>query len=180
MTHPYQHTTARYERLSDTAGQLARGLGWVSIGIGLAELFYGRRLTRSLGMDGDGTLLRAYGLREIGVGLAILAADDPRYGIWARIAGDAVDLATLAGGTDNGRHRPQAARLAAGAVAAITVLDIVCAQALQARQRLAPEPPDYSDRSGFPQDPQAMRGQATAAAAATGRGGEQQAPAAAI
>ena len=47
---------------------LARGLGMFSIGLGLAEVFAARSLTRFLGMEGHETLIRAYGLREIANG----------------------------------------------------------------------------------------------------------------
>ncbi|MFC7551316.1 hypothetical protein ACFQU7_01900 [Pseudoroseomonas wenyumeiae] len=33
--------------------QMARGLGWFSIGLGLMELFAARSLARSLGMQGQ-------------------------------------------------------------------------------------------------------------------------------
>jgi len=47
-----------------TAGRLAGGLGWFSIGLGLLELTAAGPLARGLGMRGQENLLRAYGLRE--------------------------------------------------------------------------------------------------------------------
>lgn len=146
----YLHTTQRYERLSDSADRMARTLGWVSIGLGAAELLYGRRIGETLGRPEHATLLRGYGLREIGVGVMILMSDDPRAGIWARVAGDLLDLATLVPALDEDNPRRTDVRMAVAAVAAIGALDVLCAQALQARERLAPEPPDYSDRVPFP------------------------------
>jgi hypothetical protein len=40
-------------------------------------------------------VFRLYGLREIGVGVAILAQPTSSAWLWARVAGDVLDLATL-------------------------------------------------------------------------------------
>jgi hypothetical protein len=140
---------------------LARGLGVFSIAIGVVELLAARRLSRALGMWGSHNLVRAYGLREIATGVGILAAKDPTPWIWGRVAGDALDAATLAPGMhpDNPRRGNVAAALAT--VAGATAIDAYCAQALS-RSSPVPLAPlrDYSDRSGLPQSPEAMRGAA--------------------
>jgi hypothetical protein len=107
-----------------SADQLARGLGWFSIGLGLAEVLAPRTLTRALGLHGQERLLQAYGLREIAMGVAILAAKDPTPWIWGRVAGDALDLATLAGGWSD--ENPYKANLgfALGTVAAVGAVDL--------------------------------------------------------
>ena len=79
-------------------------------------------------------MTRAYGLREIGAGLGILLSEDPTPWVWARVAGDALDLASLAPALD--RDNPERS-VAAGAfanVALITALDIFCAAALSKRK----------------------------------------------
>jgi hypothetical protein len=106
--------------------RLARGLGWFSVGLGLAEVLAPRALARLTGVHNQG-LLQLYGLREIACGLDILATNRPVGGLWARVAGDALDLATLAGADD-----PGAARTAALAVLGVTALDVVCALQLSA------------------------------------------------
>ena len=73
--------------------RLARGLGWFSIGLGLAELLLPRTLARASGLRGRETLLQVYGLREVATGLAILAARDPTPGVWSRGGGAARDQA---------------------------------------------------------------------------------------
>ena len=52
-------------RSTEYAHSMARGLGWFSIGLGLAEVLAPRALTRGLGMEGNEQLVQAYGLREI-------------------------------------------------------------------------------------------------------------------
>src|SRR5918992_3912186 len=79
------------------AERVARGLGWFSIGLGLAELLTPRLVAKLCGGQGKHTgLIRLYGLREIAAGLMIFSEGKrPTRGLWARVAGDAVDLATL-------------------------------------------------------------------------------------
>jgi hypothetical protein len=144
-----------------SADALARGLGWFSIGLGLAELLAPRTITQALGMRGQERLVQAYGLREIATGIGILAARDPTPWIWGRVGGDALDLATLAGGfRENNRHKDNVG-LALGTVAAVTAVDLYCATALSGSSEEPQPMRDYSRRTGFPRDPQSMRGAAS-------------------
>ena len=77
-----------------TADNLARGLGWSSIGLGLAELFAAGRIARAFGLEGSETLIRAFGLREIGAGMATLSTEK-KAGLWSRVVGDAMDVMAL-------------------------------------------------------------------------------------
>jgi hypothetical protein len=144
------------------AHALAQGLGWFSIGLGVAELVAPDRLARFLGMAEHRELIRFYGLREVATGLGILAQDDPTPWLWGRVGGDVVDLATLAGGLGRGNPRSGNVGLAIAAVAGVTVLDVLCAQALSRRPRRRPRPrlADYSARRGMPRPPAEMRGAA--------------------
>lgn len=109
---------------------LARGLGWFSLGLGLWELEGSGSLARILGMTGREGTLRGYGLREIGAGAGCLSADKPGPWVWSRIAGDALDLATLAGLLGKANPKRANAWAALGAVAGVTALDIICARGL--------------------------------------------------
>ena len=153
--------TGRRGHPGSATDTLARGLGVFSIALGLVEVFAARSLTRALGMEGNETLVQAYGAREIATGIGILASHDPTPWIWGRVAGDGLDIATLVTGL--GEDNPQRGNvgLALAAVAGATALDLYCAQALSSESP-QPLPPihDYSDRSGLPRSPQAMRGAA--------------------
>lgn len=150
------------QRPGVTAIAVARGLGWLSIGLGLVDALSPGMLTRQLGMEGKEAVLRAYGLREIGTGIGILTAKDPAPWVWGRVAGDALDLATLATGLGNGNGRRANVAVALAAVAGVAVLDGVCAQALgsQAYGAAGRRIRDYSDRIGMPRAADAMRGAA--------------------
>lgn len=107
---------------------LATFLGVFSIGLGLAELLTPRNVADATGVRSPG-LLRAYGARELGAGVGILTADNPAKWLWARVAGDVMDLATLGAAYANGRGDDRRKALqAAAAVAGVTVLDLVAAR----------------------------------------------------
>lgn len=133
----------------------SRALGWFSLGLGLAELLAARPLARGVGLARRADVVRAYGLRELATGAALLSTRDPRPWMWARVAGDALDLASLAAGVP---RRPAGAALAITAVAGVAALDLACAQALSAPPKQAGA--DYRDRSGFPLPVAEMRGAA--------------------
>lgn len=113
--------------------RLARGLGWFSIGLGLVEIVAPERLAGFFGLAERERLLRAYGLPEIGAGLGILAQRRPAVGVWSRVAGDALDLATLGTGLDAANPKRRRAIAGVGAVAGITLLDLTCAARLSSR-----------------------------------------------
>ena len=128
--------------------RLARGLGWFSVGLGMAEVIAPNSLSRLIGVHGERTkeTLRAFGAREIGNGLAILA--DPRRAawMWSRVGGDALDLGYLLnqlGRTDGDRQRVMRAMTAVGAV---TALDALCALQLS-RHGTHPEVAQRRERS---------------------------------
>jgi hypothetical protein len=142
------------------AERSAVGLGWFSIGLGLAELLFARPLAKTIGMRGDEQLLRFYGLREIATGVGILTAKDRVPWIWGRVAGDGLDVATLLARFEDS-PRKEGIAMALAAVAGATALDVVTAQSLtNAKRNPALPAHDYSDRSGFPKGLDAARGAA--------------------
>lgn len=116
------------------AMSLARGLGWFSVALGTAELLGGRRMAAALGMEHRTPLFRLFGLREILVGFGILAKPTSPALLWARVGGDALDLAALATGLRRDNPRRTEVDIAMGAVAAVTALDILCGYRLQERE----------------------------------------------
>lgn len=114
--------------------KLARGLGWFSIGLGLAEVLTPRGVAKIAGMPGRNTgLIRLFGLREIASGVAILASGGKSAGaVWSRVVGDALDIAVL--GASFASPEVDKARLAFATanVLGVTALDVMCAQQLTA------------------------------------------------
>jgi hypothetical protein len=133
------------------AQTVAAGLGFFSIGLGLAELIAPRLVRQAMGFRCSDSVVRLYGAREIATGVGILIAWKRAPWVWARVAGDALDIAS--------------SRSPAGiaALAGVTAVDIATAARLS-REENAPPPRrfDYSNRSGFPRPAEEMRGAARA------------------
>ena len=70
--------------------KLAQALGWLSIGLGLAEIAAPRGLAKLIGVTGNRTLLRVLGLREIASGVGILSRRRPVGWLWSRVGGDII------------------------------------------------------------------------------------------
>lgn len=115
---------------------IARFLGYFSIGLGLAEILAPDALARVSGVHPKG-LLQAYGVREIACGVGILASSRPTGWLWARVAGDALDIATALGNmtaaSGNRRHK---LIVSAVALAGVTALDVMCSAQLTAAAAL--------------------------------------------
>jgi uncharacterized membrane protein len=126
-----------YENEQSRGEQLAVGLGWFSIGLGLAELAAPDAVARFIGLRDDATttsVLRAYGGREIGNGLAILMQPDNPTWLWSRVGGDVLDLASLASAARSDYADQRRVAAASAAVLGVTALDVICAQQLSARR----------------------------------------------
>ncbi|MGI4944242.1 MAG: hypothetical protein ACRYHQ_27420 [Janthinobacterium lividum] len=52
--------------------QLARDLGWFSLGLGLTQMAAPGRMARGLGLPVSAALVGLFGMREVGAGLAVL------------------------------------------------------------------------------------------------------------
>jgi hypothetical protein len=141
-----------------SSDRMARNLGWFSLGLGALEILAPRRITHALGMEGDEALVRAYGVREVASGILSLSTDK-QVGLWSRVAGDGLDIATLINGLHS--HNPKRANVALALmmVGGITLLDMATAQEISTRH--APTKGKrrmYYERTGYPNGIAASRG----------------------
>src|SRR5262245_8383761 len=115
--------------------KLARGLGWFSLGLGLAGIVAPRRLAKLIGLRGDhNVLFRVLGAREITSGIGILTGRRPNANwMWSRVGGDAIDLALLGAAFRLKRSNRNKLAMATAAVAGVTALDAICSQRLSRR-----------------------------------------------
>src|SRR3954451_17666887 len=115
--------------------QMARGLGWLSIGLGLAGVFAPRGVARLIGVKDHPFLFRLLGLREIASGIGILSSRQPAGWLWTRVGGDAMDLTLM--GAAFASENSNSPRLAAATatVACVTAMDVVCSEQLSRSSR---------------------------------------------
>lgn len=119
----------QYRGDGQSRGPLATFLGLFSIGLGVAEMLTPRRMEKFTGVHQSG-LLRFYGVREITSGAGILTSDSPGGWLWSRVAGDVLDLVTLAAAYAEGNAKDRARALQSiAAVSGVAVLDVLCATA---------------------------------------------------
>ncbi len=133
------------ERVRSTA--VPQTLGWLSVALGLGGLLAPRTMGRLSALSGREPLLAAVGARELVSGIGLLTRRDKAPWLWARVAGDAVDLAIL--GLASRQRGSGAARAASTAVvAAITAADVVAAVAHQRTSlQASPSRDVYLERS---------------------------------
>lgn len=128
---------------------LATGLGWFSVGIGLMEVLAPGGVARMIGVEdreGNRAILRLMGLREIAGGLGIFSRPRPAGWLWARVAGDALDLALLGAAAHRSPH-PERLAAAAAAMVGVAGLDVYSAARLSRRPSPDGQGPPFGPRT---------------------------------
>ncbi len=124
----------------------ARGLGWFSLGVGLAEVSAPRAVAKLIGVD-DNTptrvAMRVMGAREIASGVGILARPERPGPVWARVLGDVIDLGLLVWAVGQRRSKRARLALAIASVAGVTAIDVLTSRKLE-RAKGATEPVERS------------------------------------
>ena len=128
------------EKLDDLLGdvppeKVAKGLGFVSIAIGLTEIVAPRQLQKTMGIgNGQNTgIMRVLGVREVMHGVDLLSHDDPAPGVWARCAGDMLDGVCLAAAGMKSK-KPGGFMAIMALVMPVVIIDHVLAPKLSARK----------------------------------------------
>jgi uncharacterized membrane protein len=118
---------------SKRADKLAMGLGWFSIGLGVAQIVAPRGMSRLIGVkdaDGNKGVMRAVGLREISAGIGLLTDPKPTGFAVARVAGDVMDLAMLANALTSPENDRRRTAFATAAVIGVGLLDVLASEDL--------------------------------------------------
>jgi hypothetical protein len=105
------------------AKRMALGVGWFSIGLGLAEVVAPGRITRLFGVRRGQNVVRGLGVREIASGVGILMGSRIAPVLWGRVAGDALDAAALGAALREEEANKRMVALGIGAVAGVMLLD---------------------------------------------------------
>jgi hypothetical protein len=131
---PIARRNNRKEQNSMDGHSLARILGYASIALGVPPLTMPRFFARSIGIhdvQGSATLAPLVGARELASAVGILAEAQSLPWVWARVAGDAMDIVLLLGALASPHARRNRVGVALAAVLAITALDVRCALQLR-------------------------------------------------
>src|SRR4051812_40674995 len=126
-------TDQESSRPDDNAERRAKGLGWFSIGLGLAQIGAPRAVARFIGVNDDEetkNTMFAIGLREITSGIGILSRPRPAGWVWSRVGGDLMDLAFLGKAMSSDENDKNRVAAATAAVLGVTVLDFLTGQQL--------------------------------------------------
>jgi uncharacterized membrane protein len=113
--------------------RLATGLGWFSIGLGLAQIVAPGSVARLIGVNDDTKnrgLMRAIGMREIATGVGILSRPRPANWVRARVGGDLIDLTLLGAAIRSADTEKGKVAMATAAVLGVTALDVMCSERL--------------------------------------------------
>jgi uncharacterized membrane protein len=136
-----QRATSALPRVQARASapeQRALGLGWFSVGLGLAQLVAPRQVAQLIGVDDDEQTclaMRALGVRELTCGIGLLSETRPAAWAWARVAGDVMDLMLLGYAYRDDRPSADRALSTAGSLLGVTWLDAQTALQLGREQR---------------------------------------------
>jgi uncharacterized membrane protein len=117
-------------RQTSKVQRLATGLGWFSIGLGLAELLATREVARLIGAERSGrthATLRAMGVREVISGVGILTRSSEPKWLLSRLAGDIMDVALL-----KSELAPRRSERARGLTATAVVVGVAAVDGLAA------------------------------------------------
>jgi uncharacterized membrane protein len=125
---------ANASRFAPDDRQLGQILGLLSVGLGLAQVLAPRALGRAIGVGDHPAIMRMVGVREIVTGLGILSERAPGAWAWARVAGDAIDLALLGAATSSPDADPRRIAAATAGVLGVTALDVYSGKRLGATE----------------------------------------------
>ena len=127
----YRHSPRRRETPTLDSATLAQGLGWFSVLSGIAALLAPRTVGSAAGLgSNNSSVMRSIGMRELATGVGILTRKNPAPWLWARTAGDVVDLALLAGGIRPGNPDRGKAALSFITLTGVLALDALAASHL--------------------------------------------------
>jgi uncharacterized membrane protein len=132
-------TREAVEARQDKVQRWGRGLGWMSLGLGVAQVAAPGAVRRISGVDDSPTsrvVVPVVGARELVHAAGLLTSRRKDVWAWTRVLGDAMDLTSLgmAIAHRDGRRRRRLAGVT-GAVVAITVMDVLTAvQATRAKE----------------------------------------------
>jgi len=132
-----QPSNANYSNGPGPDQRLARNLGWLSIALGATEILAPALVARISGAPDSKrsrSVIRTYGGREIAQGIAILSSmPRPAGWMWGRVAGDTLDIGSVAVGMLSREGNVPVGLLAMTSLLGVTAVDYYCADQLSTK-----------------------------------------------
>jgi hypothetical protein len=110
---------------------LARALGWVSIGVGLAAVAVPGPLMKAIGLGDRPNLGRLLGVRDLVLGTGLLQSQNTAAWCRARGIADALDVALIIGSAATGAFRRDRAPIGVATGAGFSTLSFWLARQLE-------------------------------------------------
>ncbi|WP_296600041.1 hypothetical protein [Phenylobacterium sp.] len=121
-------STDRVRATPAIAPQVSFALGQNALGLGLWGLFAPKGVNSFLGLTNSPQATQVlFGARELATGMVLFSDPTRASALWARVAGDAFDIALLSRLTRRDNPKRGNARLALGVVLAVAALDLFAA-----------------------------------------------------
>ncbi|RAO20824.1 hypothetical protein GUI43_00264 [Micromonospora noduli] len=140
----------------DDVQRRGRRLGWVSLGLGVAQLAAPGTVRRISGVDDSPTtraVVPLVGARELVHAAGLLTSRRKSVWAWTRVVGDAMDLASLGVAIAHRSGRPRRRLVAVtGAVVGITVVDLLTAVQATRAKKIGSAPTARGSREGGPME----------------------------
>jgi hypothetical protein len=134
-----EYDSAEEESRREAAVRRARALGFFSLGLGLLQVAVPGQLAHLIGLRDDRrtrSTLTVVGLRELASGVGLLSRPGSSGWLWARLAGDAVDLVLLGSAFSKRSNVPARLTAASAAVLGVAALDGLSAAHLSRKQAI--------------------------------------------
>lgn len=111
--------------------KLARGIGWLSVVVGLGLVVAPTSGTRRFGMGDRPTLGRVMGVRDLVVGAGLLRGKETRTWLVARGINDALDAAIVLGGMVSGDFPRDRAPVGLAVATSLSVVSLLLARRMR-------------------------------------------------
>jgi uncharacterized membrane protein len=106
----------------------ARGLGYLSLGLGLSQLLAPRWFSQKIGLKDrteNETVVRLIGARELIAAAGLLTSRNPAPWVWLRVGGDLMDLALLGRASTGSVAEQDRLNGALAGTVAVTAVDVM-------------------------------------------------------
>jgi hypothetical protein len=132
----FQVATDRVRAVPAITPSIALGLAMGGIGLGMWGVLFPKTVARTFGLPRNDLAIRTlFGARELATSYRLAGDPTKAESLWARVAGDVLDITVLSAASVPQNRKRHNARFALKAVLLITALDVLAAVRMSNVQR---------------------------------------------